>query len=106
MERKSSSSTAVVTSREVRTALTKQSARLTTQEEQALRMRHGAGVDALDAPLARAAGDNEEVADELLLLEMSLLRAARAAGKAPKGLAAPENTTKRRIVEALGNKKR
>jgi len=106
MERKSSSSTAVVTSREVRTALTKQSARLTTQEEQALRMRHGAGVDALDAPLARAAGDNEEVADELLLLEMSLLRGARAAGKAPKGLAAPENSAKQRILEALGNKKR
>src|SRR5690606_1925497 len=106
MERKSSSSTAVVTSREVRTALTKQSARLTTQEEQTLRMRHGAGVDGLDAPLARAAGDNEEVADELLLLEMSLLRGARAAGKAPKGLAAPENSAKQRILEALGNKKR
>lgn len=106
MERKSSSSTAVVTSREVKTALTEQSARLTTQEEQSLRMRHGVGVDDLEAPLARAAGDNEAVADELVLLEMSLLRAARAAGKAPKGLAAPENTAKRRIVEALGNKKR
>ena len=108
MERKSTSSTAVVTSREVKAALGKRSARLSTVEEQALRMRHGLGTDDQAAPLPRAAGGNADLADELLLLEMNLLRGARAAGKAPGKLAAApsaQGSAKRRIVDALGGKK-
>lgn len=107
MERKSSSSTTVVTAQEVKAALGKRSAKLSTTEEQTLRLRHGLGAEDLQAPLPRAAGANAELADELLLLEMQLLRGARAAGKAPAKLAAPKvtNSAKAKILGALGGKK-
>jgi hypothetical protein len=74
MERKGSS-TAVVTKELVATAL--KTATITTREEQALRMRYGATVDK-KAPLPQAHGGNEELADELLLIEMQLLRGLKA----------------------------
>ncbi len=74
MERKGSS-TAVVTKELVATAL--KTATITTREEQALRMRYGAAVDK-KAPLPQAHGGNEELADELLLIEMQLLRGLKA----------------------------
>ena len=95
MERK----TAVVTAAEVAVALGKVKT-VTSEEEKALRMRHGARVE-LNAPLARAAGDNEELADELLLIEMQLMRAMKA-----KNAPLPQrNAHKDKIVRALRKKK-
>lgn len=108
MERKVASTTVELTTEEVRTSLRK--ARLSAIEERALRMRHGASVEK-DAPLARAAGNNAELADELLVLEMQLLKAARARtqAKAPVATAAPtasvDGRAKDKIVRALRRKK-
>ena len=110
MERKGSS-TAVVTTAEIKASLTKSSARtLAPSEEKVVRMRHGAGVD-VKAPLPRAADDNEELHDELLLIEMQLMRAWKARLAQQKGnqVAArvnPENSpTKNKIVRALRKKR-
>lgn len=117
MERKVGSST--VTAKEVKTALEKTRA-LSAEEEKVVRMRHGAGAASTRAPLPRAAGDNEELGDELLLIEMQLLKAmrARAGGKpvasannkrpvlpAEPAKAAAGNATKDKIVRALRKKK-
>jgi hypothetical protein len=121
MERKVGSST--VTAKEVKTALEKTRA-LSAEEEKVLRMRHGAGASSTRAPLPRAAGDNQELGDELLVIEMQLLKAmrARAGGKpvasgnnkqvmtpvapAPTPTkAAGSNATKDKIVRALRKKK-
>jgi hypothetical protein len=106
MERKGGS-TAVVTAQTVATALTKTAT--TAREEQLLRMRYGASV-ARDAPLPQAHGGNEELEDELLLVEMTLLRELKrraAASKAPTSkAAAPKNTTRAKIVNALKAKKK
>ena len=75
MERKGSS-TAVVTKKSVATAL-KTATTTTSREEQALRMRYGATVDR-KAALPQAHNNNEELADELLLIEMQLLRGLKA----------------------------
>ena len=74
MERKGSS-TAVVTKELVATAL--KTATTTSREEQALRMRYGASVDK-KSPLPQAHNGNETLADELLLIEMQLLRGLKA----------------------------
>ncbi|MBU8894354.1 hypothetical protein DRW03_31570 [Corallococcus sp. H22C18031201] len=112
MERKVGSST--VTAKEVKAALEK-STTLTAEEEKALRMRHGAGASSTRAPLPRAAGNNEELADELLVIEMQLMkamraRAAQARATAPKAtVAVPKaaaNPTKDKIVRALRGKKK
>jgi hypothetical protein len=118
MERKVGSST--VTAKEVKAALEK-TRTLTAEEEKVLRMRHGAGASSTRAPLPRAAGDNEELGDELLLIEMQLLKAMRArSGGKPvasgnnKHVMAPApapakatagNPTKDKIVRALRKKK-
>ncbi len=117
MERKVGSST--VTAKEVKTALEKTRA-LSAEEEKVVRMRHGAGAASTRAPLPRAAGDNEALGDELLLIEMQLLKAmrARAGGKpvasannkrpvlpAEPAKAASTNATKDKIVRALRKKK-
>ncbi|MCP3163065.1 hypothetical protein [Myxococcus qinghaiensis] len=115
MERKVGSST--VTAKEVKAALEK-TRTLTAEEEKALRMRHGAGASSTRAPLPRAAGDNEELGDELLVIEMQLMKAMRARAAAAKTpatkAAAPEapraretaaNPTKDKIVRALRKKK-
>jgi hypothetical protein len=105
MERKAGS-TAVVTAQTVATALKKTAT--TAREEQALRMRYGAKV-ALDAPLPQVHGGNEELKDELLLIEMTLLRAVKhraAQAKAAARATAPKSATKRKIVAALKSKKK
>lgn len=112
MERKVGSST--LTAKEVKAALEK-STTLTAEEEKALRMRHGAGAPSKSAPLPRAAGANAELADELLVIEMQLMKAmrartaAKAAAKAPAAVhtrEAPANAAKDKIVRALRAKKK
>ena len=101
MERKGGSSTAVVTKESVKASLSKVRT-LEQTEEKVVRMRHGATVDP-KAPLPRAAGDNEELGDELLLIEMQLMRAMKAR-MAPA--AAPQRSpAKDKIVRALRKKK-
>jgi hypothetical protein len=117
MERKVGSST--LTAKEVKAALEK-STTLTAEEEKALRMRHGAGASSTRAPLPRAAGSNAELADELLVIEMQLMKALRArtgqtrsastatkatATPAPTREPKPANATKDKIVRALRKKK-
>jgi hypothetical protein len=107
MERKSGN-TAVVTMDEVVAGL--KHANTTSTEEKALRMRYGATVD-LKAPLPRAAGANQELEDELMLIEMHLLRAlkhrkAMATKAAAPALASPRNAAKDKIVSKLKAKKK
>ena len=101
MERK----TAVVTAAEVTTALGRVKT-VTSEEEKALRMRHGARVE-LNAPLARAAGGNAELADELLLIEMQLMRAMKARNTPPPAplQSLGRNASRDKIVRALRKKK-
>lgn len=95
MERKGSN-TAVVTKELVTTGL--ETANTTAREEQALRMRYGATVDAKSA-LPQAHGGDEALADELLLIEMQLLRAVKArAGVASK------SSVKSKIAAKLAKK--
>lgn len=107
MERKVGSST--VTSKEVKVALEK-SRTLSSEEEKVLRMRHGAGAPSKSAPLPRAAGNNEQLGDELLLIEMQLMKAMRErtgqtkSASKPKAAAAA-SATKEKIVRALRKKK-
>ena len=107
MERKVGSST--VTSKEVKVALEK-SRTLSSEEEKVLRMRHGAGAPSKSAPLPRAAGNNEELGDELLLIEMQLMKAMRErtgqtkSASKPKAAAAA-SATKDKIVRTLRKKK-
>lgn len=111
MERKGGSSTAVVTTAEVKASLSKVRT-LQPAEEKVVRMRHGASVDP-KAPLPRAAGDNEELQDELLLIEMHLMRAWKARLAQQKGnqvaavaTSKPESSpAKNKIVRALRKKK-
>ncbi|WP_224365935.1 hypothetical protein [Hyalangium versicolor] len=113
MERKVGSST--VTTKEVKAALEK-ARTLTSEEEKVLRMRHGAGAPSTSAPLPRAAGNNEELADELLVIEMQLMKAMRErtgqtkTASKPKATAARTseksgNAAKDKIVRALRKKK-
>ena len=109
MERKVSGST-TVTAKEVKVALEK-ARTLAPEEEKVLRMRHGAGAASKSAPLPRAAGNNEELGDELLLIEMQLMKAmrertgqTRSASK-PKATTTAANATKEKIVRALRKKK-
>lgn len=105
MERKGGS-TAVVTAELVTTAL-KKTTTVTPREEQALRMRYGATVDKTEE-LPTAHGGNQELADELLVIEMSLFRAMKQRAQAAKAKTepAPRNATKSKIVGALKSKKK
>ena len=101
-ERKVESSTVVA--EEVRTALQRAPA-LTSLEERALRLRHGVSEDPR-APLARVAPADSELGDELLVLELQLLRVLRARAvraAAASGTANP--ATKSKIVRALRKKR-
>jgi hypothetical protein len=103
MERKQTTGTVEVTTEEVRTKLSK--AKLAPAEERVLRMRHGVAADRAK-PLPRAAGGNAELEDELLVIEMQLMRQLRARAGAPAR--APEvqdSKTKDKIVRALRRKK-
>jgi len=104
MERKGGS-TVAVTAEEVKRTVSKVRT-LSPAEEKTLRMRHGAGAD-LKAPLPRAAAGNAELEDELLLVEMQLLRAMRArqGGATPTAARAPAaSSAKAKIVSALRKK--
>jgi hypothetical protein len=116
MERKAGSTT--VTAKEVKAALEK-TRTLTSEEEKVVRMRHGAGASSKTAPLPRAAGNNEELADELLVIEMQLMKAMRArtgqtksgskpqvaAARASEKTTSSGNAAKDKIVRALRKKK-
>ena len=102
MERKVGS-TAVVTAEMVVAGL--KHAKTTSAEEKALRMRYGATVERT-ATLPMAAQDNEELADELLLIEMHLLRALKYRKAQATKAAAPRNSTKDKIVSRLKTKKK
>ena len=100
MERKGSS-TAVVTKELVATAL--RTATTSSREEQALRMRYGASVDK-KAPLPQAHGGNEALADELLLIEMQLLKGLQA-HRGPKAkTVATKGAVKSKIAAKLSKK--
>ncbi len=108
MDRKSSNA-AVVTTEEVTTALNSNSRVATQEEEKTLRMRYGSKVE-LGRPLPKAAGNNEELGDELLLIEMQLFRAMKAKRAGVAQAAAPSptqrNAAKNKIVAALKSKKK
>jgi predicted alpha/beta-hydrolase family hydrolase len=110
MERKVGNST-TVTSKEIKAALEKAHT-LTSEEEKVVRLRHGAGASSKSAPLPRAAGNNQELGDELLLIEMQLMKAmrertgqTRSASNKPKATAPAASATKEKIVRALRKKK-
>lgn len=108
MERKAGTGTVAVTREEVRAALTK-ARTLASDEEKALRMRYGVGAESHAAPLPRAAAGNAELEDELLLIEMQLMRAWKARMAQDKATRARTTTapsrTKDKIVRALRRKK-
>ena len=105
MERKVGSSSTTVTSKELKASLEKVRT-LAPEEEKVLRMRHGAGAPSKSAPLPRAAGDNEELGDELLFIEMQLMKAMRArAAQAQTASPKTKAATKAKIVSALKKKK-
>jgi hypothetical protein len=112
MERKAGASTVAVTREEVHAAL-KRTRTLSSEEEKALRMRHGVGAETTTEPLPQAASGNAELEDELLLIEMQLLKAWRvrlAQEKAGRNgvarAAAPgDSRTKDKIVRSLRRKK-
>jgi hypothetical protein len=88
---------------QVKTGL--KTATVTAREEQALRMRYGVAV-AKTVTLPTSYGDNEELADELLVLEMSLLKSLKA-HQAKGQQATPERSaTKSKIVASLKSKKK
>lgn len=94
MEPKGGSS-AVVTAEAVREALARRPD-LAAAEENVVRMRYGVRADDLKAPLPQAHGGREELKDELLLLEMQLLKAYRR----QKGIAAAATVTTNRVPPA------
>ena len=100
MERKGSS-TAVVTKELVATAL--KTATTTSREEQALRMRYGASVDK-KAALPQAHNGNDELADELLLIEMQLLRGLKAHRGPASKTVATKGAVKSKIAAKLAKK--
>jgi hypothetical protein len=96
MESKGGRSAAVVTAETVKKALSK-TTDLTATEEKVLRMRHGASAGDPRAPLPQAHGGREELKDELLLLELQLLRAYRAHRST-------KETARNRAIPAAGQK--
>ena len=107
MATKSTSTTLTV--EQVQEALNRTSS-LTSEEERVVRMRTGARVER-SAPLPRKAPEGSEVADELLLMEMQLLKAYRqhqaqqARGPAAEARSPGEGRTKEKIVRALRKKR-
>lgn len=100
MERKGSN-TAVVTKELVATGL--RTATITAREEQALRMRYGASVDK-KAALPQAHGGDEVLADELLFIEMTLLRGLKAHQGPKSKTVATKSAVKSKIAAKLSKK--
>jgi hypothetical protein len=104
MERRGSSTTVAVTAAEVKGALAK-TRTLSSEEEKALRMRFGAAEESR-TPLPRAAAGNADLSDELLLIEMQLMRAFKKRAAATMVQPTERNAAKDRIVRALRKKTR
>jgi hypothetical protein len=106
MQSKGGTSAAVATVEEVEKGLARHDA-WSPEEEKVLRMRYGVREPGLRQPLPRAAGGNVEVADELLFIEMQLLKASRArAGAQAMGREVPaDSRSKEKIIRALRRKK-
>jgi hypothetical protein len=104
MQRKSSTTVRdAIGAKEVTQALSK-ARTLASEEEKVLRMRYGSKV-AEKAPLARHGEGNPELQDELLLMEMELLRAFRMHQKQMAARAKPQQSrAKDKIVRALRKK--
>ncbi len=101
-ERTAGASTVVT--EEVRAALSRAPA-LTVEEERVLRLRHGVSPDS-HAPLARVAPVDSELGDELLVLELQLLRAVRArAAQAAAASGTADPARKSKIIRALRKKR-
>ena len=104
MQRKASTQVRdVVEAREVGAALAKSKA-MASEDQKVLRMRYGVSVPK-EAPLARHGENDPDLRDELLLMEMELLRAYRLHQKqlAQRAMARPSRT-KEKIVRALRKK--
>jgi len=106
MDRKGRS-TIEVSSEEIATGLSR--AKLSAEEEKVLRMRSGAPVDDQRAALPSAAGDDQAIADELLLIELQLFKASAKRGGRPVPRAGvvriPVAAAKTKIIRALRKKK-
>jgi hypothetical protein len=104
MQRKGSTQVRdAVEAREVGAALSKVKT-LASEDEKVLRMRYGASVQK-SAPLARHGEGDPDLADELLVMEMELLRAFRAHQKQMAQRAVPRpSRAKDKIVRALRKK--
>ena len=102
MERKGGTSTVVT--EEFLAGLVRAPA-LTVEEERVLRLRHGVSPDA-NAPLARVVPADSELGDELLVLELQLLRAVRArAAQAAAASGTADPSRKSKIIRALRKKR-
>jgi hypothetical protein len=107
MDRKVGGGTAAVSREALRTARGTTNG-LSSEEEKVVRMRHGMGAAKATEPLARAAAGNAELEDELLLIEMRLLRAMRLRSAQPaagRNLIPQPSRTKDKIVRSLRRKK-
>ncbi|HEY3450120.1 MAG TPA: hypothetical protein VGK67_27450 [Myxococcales bacterium] len=103
MQRKGTQVRDVVEAREVGAALAKAKT-VASEDEKVLRMRYGATVQK-EAPLARHGEGDTELQDELLLMEMELLRAYRLHQKQMVQRVQPrQSRTKDKIVRALRKK--
>ena len=93
-----------VVTEEVRAALARAPG-LTALEERVLRLRHGLTPDST-APLQRVAPVDSELGDELLVLELQLLRALRArATQAAQARGTADPGRKSKIIRALRKKR-
>src|SRR5260370_13481908 len=81
MERKGGTRQLTTTVEELRTALSRTD--LHSEEEKTVRMRYGVALGDIEAPLARKALADSPIGDELLLIEMQLLRGLRARNAVP-----------------------
>ena len=109
MERKPKSVGVVVTAAELRELLPK--AKITREEEKALRMRYGIPLPDINAALPWEASGN--AADELLLMEMELMKAQLQKSRAGRGRTTPNRPkleptaqkAREKIVRALRKKR-
>lgn len=107
MEWKGGNSAVVTTAETVSSSLKKVQRAVSAEEDKALRMRYGARVE-VGEPLPRAAGGDQDLEDELLLIEMRLLKAwkMKQAGAPQLHQARPQTSpAKDKIVRALRKKK-
>ena len=104
MQRKGTQVRDAVEAREVGAALAKAKS-VSSEDEKVLRMRYGAAVKK-DAPLARHGEGDADLQDELLLMEMEMLRAYRLHQKqtAAQRVQPRPSRTKDKIVRALRKK--